>query len=88
MTAPGPPDRLPIVEVEWVDSAGHDGWRDQAEAADLLPRLGCRVAGYLVHDEPEGIVVALGIGGHGQYLAAMGIPRAAITKLTRPPAKP
>jgi hypothetical protein len=72
-----------IVEVLWVDSTGHSEWHEPDEAKELLTKLECRSAGYLVQDEPEGIVIALGAGGLGQYLDSMAIPRAAIISVVR-----
>lgn len=72
-----------LVEVLWVDSTGHSEWHEPDEARDLLRKVECRAAGYLVCDEPEGIVIALGAGGLGQYLDSMAIPRAAIVEMTR-----
>jgi hypothetical protein len=76
-------DRRDIVEVEWVDSTGHSEWHQPEEAQELLTKLDCRSAGYLIADEPDGIIVALGIGAFGQYLDSMAIPRTAIRSLTR-----
>ncbi len=72
-----------LVEVEWLDSTGHSGWHDPDEATELLTKLECLVAGYLIEDKPEGIVVALGAGGLGQRLDSMAIPRGAIVSVTR-----
>jgi hypothetical protein len=73
LEAPGP-----IVEVVWVDSTGHGEWHHPEEAEALLDKIECRSAGYLLHDKPEGIVVALGTGGLGQRLGSMAIPRQAV----------
>jgi hypothetical protein len=72
-----------VVEVEWVDSTGHSEWHEPDQARELLGKLECRAAGYLIADEPEGIIVTLGFGGLGQYLDSMAIPRAAIVSMTR-----
>lgn len=72
-----------LVEVAWVDSTGHSEWHEPDAAKELLGKMDCLVAGYLIQDEPEGIVVALGTGGLGQLLDSMAIPRAAIVKLTK-----
>jgi hypothetical protein len=72
-----------VVEVEWVDSTGHSEWHEPTEAKELLTKLECRSAGYLIADEPGGIIVALGVGGLGQYLDSMAIPRVAITSMRR-----
>ena len=72
-----------IVEVTWVDSTGRGEWHDPEEAAELLDKLACRSAGYLVHEDERGVVLALGAGGLGQYLDAMAIPRQAILSVAR-----
>ena len=72
-----------LVEVQWVDSVGHSSWHEPNESSELLGKLDCLVAGYLIEDKPEGIVVALGAGGMGQLLDSMAIPRAAIVSMVR-----
>ena len=72
-----------VVEVAWVDSTGRSDWHDPEEATELLDKLACRSAGYLVHEDELGIVLALGAGGMGQYLHAMAIPRQAILSVVR-----
>lgn len=72
---------LPVVEIQWVDSTGRGEWHQPEEARELLTKLDCRSAGYLVADEPGGIIVALGIGAFGQYLDSMAIPRASISSM-------
>lgn len=71
-----------LVEVRWVDSTGRSEWHDPEEASDLLMKMDCLVAGYLIEDKPEGIVVSLGAGTLGQFLDSMAIPRAAIVSVT------
>jgi hypothetical protein len=72
-----------LVEVEWLDSTGHGEWHDPEEAKELLTKLACLSVGYLVADEPTGIVISLGVGDVGQYLDSMAIPRVAIVSMTR-----
>jgi len=72
-----------LVEVQWVDSTGHDGWHEPDQSSELLGKMDCLAAGYLIEDKPEGIVVALGAGGLGQLLDSMAIPRAAIVSVVR-----
>lgn len=72
-----------LVEVQWVDSTGHDGWHEPDQSSELLGKMDCLAAGYLIEDKPEGIVLALGAGGLGQLLDSMAIPRAAIVSVVR-----
>jgi len=72
-----------LVEVEWVDSTGHSEWHTPEAATELLTKMECLAAGYLLEDTPEGIVIALGAGALGQRLDSMAIPRAAIVSMTR-----
>lgn len=75
--APGP-----ITEVLWVDSTGHSEWHTPEESTGLLEQFECRSAGYLVHEDERGVVLALGAGSTGQFLHAMAIPRAAILSMS------
>lgn len=70
------------VLVDWVDSTGRGEWHEPDEASELLTKMGCQSAGFLIEDKPEGIVIALGHGGLGQVLDSMAIPRAAIVKIS------
>ena len=76
--APGP-----LVEVQWVDSTGHDGWHAPEEALENLDKMECLAAGYLVAEDEKGIVIALGHGALGQHLSSMAIPRAAVLRVRR-----
>ena len=62
-----------LVEVEWMDSTGRSDWHHPDEATELLTKMECLAAGYLLEDAPEGIVVALGAGGLGQRLSLIHI---------------
>lgn len=74
-----------MVEVEWIDSSGADGWQGSDQPDELLSHFDCLATGYLVRDQPKGIVIALGWGpaGGGIYLSLMAIPREAIRKIHR-----
>lgn len=72
------PPRQVMEELEWVDSTGSTGWTDVDEAAALAGKIGCRAAGYIVHETGDTVVLALAIGGMPQYLTPMAIPKAAI----------
>lgn len=71
----------PIVEVEWSDSTGRDGWHSPEEAVENLDKMQCLAAGYLVADDERGIVLALGHGALDQHLSSMAIPRHAIVSV-------
>ena len=76
-----------IVEVLWVDSAGHGEWHAPEQARELLDKIECRSVGYLLEDDERGVVILLGAGAIGQYLGSMAIPRQAILSLSRLPSE-
>ena len=44
-----------LVEVEWVDSSSTPGWQSEIQKTPLT----CYSAGYLIHKDKKGVVVAL-----------------------------
>ena len=80
------PPPMPLVEVYWVDSTGHDGWRDVASRRRVLQDDGlagcyCRTAGYLVEDVPGWVAVTLGQSASGCLDSMIQIPRQAIVQV-------
>jgi hypothetical protein len=67
-----------IWEIEWLDSAGRDGWVDKDQGDDLL-YCPCVTVGYLIKVDERGIVIAQGMN-EDCYLRPIGIFRSAITK--------
>lgn len=79
----------PRVEVEWEDAASEDKWQTMAEAVDGLERPWMvNSIGYLIHDTPEGVILAGSIDPEGNVCMALKIPRGMIRKIERvePPA--
>ena len=73
----------PMVEVEWIDSGGREGWHDLQFALDSLDRFGCISVGYLIADDERGVVIAQGTGELGTILSSMAIPRACVVAVHR-----
>jgi hypothetical protein len=70
------PEPQRVVEVLWIDSTGHDGWSDTV--TDLPTMIECRAVGIVADEGDAYMTLALAIGGAGQYLSPMCIPKAAI----------
>lgn len=93
---PAQPGDLPIVYLEWVDSAGISEWGDADQHQALRPHR-IRTTGFLLTDTPDHVTVVQSCadpdGGTGdvQYDHAIAIPTQAITHRvdlpTRPPEK-
>ena len=73
---------LPLVEVEWIDSATRDGWGSIAEHTDPAP-LVCRTAGYLLVQDDKKVVIAHSQHEDGDVCGSMTIPRVAVRRFTR-----
>jgi hypothetical protein len=75
--------KLPIVEVEWVDSRRNGGWSSREDYMDVeVPD--CRSAGYLLTSNRKHIVLVLNQDdANGNVCDSMTIPRSAIRKVTR-----
>ncbi len=77
-----------IVEVEWVDSMGFDGWQPEDTILDSVTKANGMTqytCGYLLKRNREYVVI---IGSHGDTDAshnvnsALQIPRRAVRKLS------
>ncbi len=77
-------DRKPIW-VEWVDSAGSNGWQNPTELHDDL--MHCQTLGWLVKETPKQITVALNGVFDGTSRLPFGefitIPKCSIVKRKR-----
>jgi len=77
------PKSVPIVEVEWIDSAsGANTWNILESHADQLKPLPCKSAGYLVRKDREAVSIMQSQSVSGQYTDAMTIPRSCVRKIT------
>ena len=74
--------------IEWIDSAGYSGWRDQ-EDVDRLNPYRCRTLAFIVQETEEAIIVThtetYGIDASFTklYHDLFSIPRRAIVRLVR-----
>lgn len=74
------PKPMPIVEVEWIDSMQHGGWRTDGEWANTLgpDSLSCRSSGYLYHDDEHSMTIMQSQAANGSLADAIEIPRIAV----------
>jgi hypothetical protein len=76
---------LPVVYLEWIDSASYSSWQDVGEAEDLTPYY-CRSFGLLVRETEEALVIThtetygLGKGFRKMCEGLLSIPTRAITR--------
>ena len=54
-----------ILEVSWIDSAGHGGWHSSS-AQDYRP-MDCSTVGYLIEDREDCVVLALNIAADAEH---------------------
>lgn len=71
---------MPIVEVEWIDSQQHAGWRSaNTWESDIRPDdLQCRSTGYLFREDTTSVVLMQSISAVGSLADAIEIPRIAV----------
>ena len=89
-----PPDRvsedtfLVPCYIEWLDSAGYSGWRDQGDIARLTPYR-CRTMCFLVKETEEHVIIThtetygTDTSFKKMYSDLFSIPRCAIQRLVR-----
>lgn len=73
----------PLVELEWLDSGGVQGWHEAARTADPLDTLHCISVGYLVEDSERGVVLAMGANAAGLHHDGLAVPRVNVVALHR-----
>lgn len=78
LTVPGP-----MVEVEWTDSGGQSYWHDPADSVSTEAEMQCLSVGYMAEDSERVVCLVMGVGGMGQHLNSMTIPRSNVLKVTR-----
>lgn len=89
-----PADRVPAdtllrpCYIEWLDSAGYSGWRDQEDVARLTPYR-CRTMCFLVCETEDHLIVThtetycVDAAFKKIYHDLFSIPRCAIQRLVR-----
>ena len=85
-----PLPKFPVVEVEWADTAGHDGWWEEIEAQEIMSRHPTHwhylSSGYLIHKDKDAVWICVSIGqlksGAMQYGDITRFPASQVRKLT------
>lgn len=74
------PEPMPIVEVDWIDSMQHSGWRVESEWKGRIDahELECRSAGYLYRDDRQSVVLVQSLSRAGSMADMIEIPRRAV----------
>lgn len=75
-----------MVEVEWIDPGGVNGWHSAAEAEEAWTKVQEPIhsLGYLLEDSERGVSIVGGYGRNGEMLDnSTTIPRANVVKVTR-----
>lgn len=73
----------PLVEVEWIDAGGQQGWHEAARSTDPLHESGCVSAGYLLQDDEDGVVLVMGVNAGGLQHDSLTIPRAMVKRVLK-----
>ena len=72
---------MKIVEVEWTDSCGQNGWHNVKTHQDNRPAK-CKTAGYLVSQSKEHVTICMSEDTNNNNLNdSICIPRHAVTKI-------
>src|SRR5712691_8574851 len=73
------------IYLEWIDSAGYSGWRDDDDISKLVPYT-CRTIGLLIRDTDEAYIVGTtetvdmeDAGFSKCYHGIISIPKVAVT---------
>ena len=74
--------KLPLVEVEWVDSCADSGWRSVKKERTDNPNLRCSTVGYLFEEHRTYVKIAQSLSAHESVADLVAIPRSAIRKMT------
>ena len=68
---------MKLIEVDWLDSSGMNGWtHDKSEQ-----NLRCKSIGYVLGETKQGITIASHFSFNGSVNSPMTIPKVAITKI-------
>ena len=72
-------DKFPIVEIDWIDSAGDDArWLNKSRL-ESMPPAKCKSVGYVL-EETRSHITIIQNRGESEILGRMTIPKVAITK--------
>ncbi len=74
--------RLPIVEIEWEDSASKGGWANREVYRKLSP-MRVRTVGFLLERSPRKVIVLQTLAEDGDGTDAVVIPAGCVKKLRR-----
>lgn len=70
-----------LVEVDWVDSFGEDGWMHRNDAIPTSPLGICHSAGYVLADMDGWLTLTNSFSRCGSVYGYLSIPRVAITEV-------
>ena len=77
--------KLPIVEVEWVDSCTGHGWNSPEQHLENRKEgTRCRTAGYLLERNAKRVMIAQSVGDDtGDVADSVSIPAVSVKRLRR-----
>lgn len=70
-----------LVVVDWIDSCGENGWRNQQTLSSTSPAR-CQTSGYLAHSDRKHMILCRSRGMDAEILpweGPLSIPREAVT---------
>jgi hypothetical protein len=73
----------PLVEVEWIDITGQQGWLPLDEVRRQRGLGRCFSVGHLVDDDKAGVVLVTSWGDFGLVADWMEIPRRSVVAVRR-----
>lgn len=73
-----------MVQVDWIDSTSlSDGWDSIEHYVEMGESLICKTVGYLIHEDDEKIILAMGYNpDNDEVNQATSIPAVTVTKIT------
>jgi hypothetical protein len=76
-----------LVEVDWIDSCAHSGWRSFVDARDDSLPSSCRSIGYMLRRDAKVLVLAQSIDatdeGDERFADVLAIPAAVVRRVRR-----
>lgn len=70
-----------LVEVKWIDSAWHQGWKTKRDGA--VQPSHCKTIGYRVRNTKSHLTVAMSVSTNGNFTEAMCIPRGCVVSVRK-----